>query len=201
MSGKKTKLIYQIILLSIGTFTVFYLNTKSKSNRDRFKTDFYPLIAHDPIINTKASDPNYLHSCIDLFKKIRNPNASLFFKPALKRPPDHLLDEFTMNGRMPIKRLWYINEVYSDSNSDKSSENFVFSIKHIKKQLRKIRKNAPLGYQDKDLNRIMHEYKSAFENKSMVVIGTQWPWIESIGIDLDVAHVLTLDYTRARYID
>lgn len=65
-------------------------------------------------------DPIYQKSCIDLFEKLRFPNLSLFFNQPLKEPPADLLDEFTMNGKMPITKWWYFNDLYSDSKSFKT---------------------------------------------------------------------------------
>lgn len=65
--------------------------------------------------NKDIANPVYQKTCIDLYKNMRFPNMSLFFKPALKEPPPNLLDEFTMNGKMPIKRWLYYNQIYSDS--------------------------------------------------------------------------------------
>ena len=150
---------------------------------------------------------SYASSCIDLFKKIRHPNESLLFRPALSRPPANMLAEFTMNGKMPITKWWYINEVYSDAEGNKSkSSNKTEKIRYlsngtINKYRFRIQHKMPLGYRDKILNEMMNCFGWAFFNRSMVVIGTQNPWIESIGIEIGARKVVTLDYTRANYED
>ena len=73
----------------------------------------------------------YDQSCLALYHKLRFPNLSLFFKPALKEPPVDLLDEFTQHGEMPIKKWWYINEVYSDSKGEQYKQKRVIKSKEI----------------------------------------------------------------------
>ena len=58
----------------------------------------------------------YKKDCLNLFKELNNPDPSLFHRPPLAKPPDHLMNEFTQNGEMPIKSIYYFNQVYSDSN-------------------------------------------------------------------------------------
>ena len=45
----------------------------------------------------------------------------------------------------------------------------------------------------------MKKYKEQINQKSLVVVGTQLPWIEAIGYELSAAQVTTLDYTRKKY--
>ena len=76
-------------------------------------------------------EPHYEQSCLALYHKLRFPDISLFFNPALKEPPANLLDEFTQHGEMPIKKWWYINEAYSDSKGDQSKVQRVINQKEI----------------------------------------------------------------------
>lgn len=157
----------------------------------------------DPIIIVdryeKTKDENYKKTCIDLYKKIRTVNKSLLFNPPLRKPPSEMLDEFTMNGQMPITKWFYINGLPSADEQNKSSR--IFNIEDINKIRTKIRSNEPLIYDDKILNEIMHKFALIFANKSMAVIGTIDPWIESIGIELGANHIATLEYSRAIYQD
>lgn len=94
------------------------------------------------------SKNDYRTECINLYKQLRFPNKNLFFNPALRKPPAHLLSEFTQHGQMPIKKWRYFNEVYSDSKGDQVKKQ-VIKKKEIENYLRMIRKNEPLIYEDK----------------------------------------------------
>ena len=45
----------------------------------------------------------------------------------------------------------------------------------------------------------MKKYKKHLKYQSLVVIGTQEPWIEAIGYWLSASKITTLDYTRKKY--
>ena len=81
--------------------------------------------------NENTREQHYVQSCLALYHKLRFPDMSLFFNPALKEPPANLLDEFTQHGEMPIKKWWYINDVYSDSKGDQSKVQRVIKQKEI----------------------------------------------------------------------
>lgn len=95
------------------------------------------------------SEKSYESTCIDIYKKLRFPAKNLFFNPALKQPPAHMLDEFTQHGEMPIKKWWYFNDVYADSEGAEKKNMRVFGKKEIEGLLNMVRKNKPLGYYDK----------------------------------------------------
>ena len=46
---------------------------------------------------------------------------------------------------------------------------------------------------------MMHYFKLAIVNRTLAVIGTQVPWIESIGVAIGCSRIVTLDYTRSKY--
>lgn len=126
MFGKK---ILVIISSSFILITLFFLQNQDSSISSKLKSiDFDIPIQKN---NKKTKDQHYEQSCMVLFHKLRYPNMSLFFNPALKEPPAYLLDEFTQHGQMPIKKWWYINEVYSDSKGDQSKEQRVIKQKEI----------------------------------------------------------------------
>lgn len=110
-----------------------------------------------------------------------------------------MLDEFTQHGEMPIKKWWYINEVYSDSNGENKNEKRVISKSEIELLRYKVKKNQPLNYFDKVLNELMHYFKPSINGKTLAVIGTQIPWIEAIGLEVGCSRIVTLDYTRSVY--
>ena len=98
------------------------------SNQKMLKT-FNPNSTKVKQNNTR--ERHYEQSCLALYHKLRFPDMSLFFNPALKEPPANLLDEFTQHGEMPIKKWWYINEAYSDSKGDQSKVQRVINQKEI----------------------------------------------------------------------
>lgn len=105
-----------------------------------------------------------------------------------------------MNGKMPITKYWYINEAYTDSNSENKSVLTETIYKKFYDQLKKVKSKQSLNYGDKVLNEMMHSYGDKIKNKFVVVIGTQVPWIEAIAYDIGASFITTLDYNRKRYI-
>ncbi len=151
----------------------------------------------------KISNPScykYKQECINLFKKLRYPNQSLIIRPPLRMPPQDLLNEFTQNGDMPITKEWYINEVYSDSTSlNTSNIQEIIKIKDFSIWLDKVKKHEPLNYGNTKLQTIMNKYLNRIQNKSILIMGTQLPWIEAISYELLASKITTLDYTRKQY--
>jgi len=150
----------------------------------------------------KISNPEcyaYKQECINLFKKLRYPNESLIIRPPLRMPPDDLLNEFTQNGEMPISRQWYINEVYSDASSANTNKQVLIRKEEFTNLLNKVRAHSPLNYNNTELQIVMKKYIKRIENKSILIMGTQIPWIEAISYEYLASKVTTLDYTRKKY--
>ena len=141
----------------------------------------------------------YRKECFNLFKKLRYPNKSLIIRPPVRMPPDDLMDRFTQNGDMPILKQLYFDQVYPDSNLNETILQSQITFTEFNKWLIKVKNNEPLNYGDKKFHRIMRIYKNSIKDKSLVVIGTEKPWIEAIGFDLSASHITTLDYTRKQY--
>ena len=89
----------------------------------------------------------YKSNCLAVYKKLRFPDPSLFYNPPLKEPPPEMLDEFTQNGLMPIKKYWYFNEIYSDSKGEEKKKR-VISKTEMDNLLTRVRNNEPLNYGD-----------------------------------------------------
>lgn len=200
MLGSLTKKHYIIFIVSI-TCIVFIFHQFRKSNgvilqniidKNEFKDALNKI--------TSGFDNKYPDKCIDLFKKLRYPNTSLIIRPPPKKPPADMMNDFTMNGKMPITSYLYFNEAYSDSNSDNKSVITETISQTFHDQLKKVRNKQGLNYGDKVLNQIMHSYADKIKNKFVVVIGTQVPWIEAIAYDIGASFITTLDYNRKRYI-
>lgn len=139
--------------------SIYFLNSSFNNNNanafDEIKFQSEKLIDTSWIPPSHSSWQNftnfddYKSFCFNLYKKLRFPNEKLFFNPALKRPPADMLDEFTQHGKMPIKKWWYINEVYVDSKGDEKKNKRVFTKDEIEGLLFLVRSNQPLGYDDK----------------------------------------------------
>jgi len=143
----------------------------------------------------------YKKECIRLFKKLRFPNKTLIIRPPLHMPPKYLLDEFTQNGEMPITKEFYFNEVYSDADSASSN---TFKQDLIRKEefislLNRVKAHSTLHYDNTEMQAIMKKYIKIIENKSILIMGTQIPWIEAISYEYLASKITTLDYTRKMY--
>jgi hypothetical protein len=153
--------------------------------------------------NRMISNEIYKENCLKLFKKLRYPNASLIFRPPLKRPPPDMMDDFEQNGDMPIKSDFYIDNTYSDSGLDSAATYKILPIitkKEMDEYREKVKKRENLGtYNDKVLTDKSYDYRLKVENKKVVVIGTEYPWIEAIASYLGASKVTTIDYTRKTY--
>jgi hypothetical protein len=143
--------------------------------------------------NDKCGD--YRRSCMQLFKKLRYPNKSLIIYPPLKEPPADMLLNFTQNGEMPLRRLWYFN----DATQSKNDIIGFISNKEIENWRLKVRKGEPLKYEDVNLRGLMYKYSQYIKNQYIAVIGTTAVWIESIAVELEAKKIYTLDYTRNKY--
>ena len=117
-------------------------------------------------------------------------------------PPADLMNRFTQNGDMPITRKFYFNEVYSDSNSNSKNIQENITASQFADLLKKVEKKEAIGWYGQSsfsLEAIMNKHLSKVKNKSLVVIGTQMPWVEAIGYRLLASQITTLDYTRKHY--
>ena len=101
---------------------------------------------------------NYKKECDKLFKKLRYPNQSLIMRPPPKMPPAELMNRFTQNGDMPITKEFYINEVYSDSNSNDKNKQAIVTATEFNGWLNKVKNNQPLNYGNIELQVIMKKY-------------------------------------------
>lgn len=143
----------------------------------------------------------YTDECLRLYKKLRHPNQSLIFQPPLRQPPAEMLNDFEQNGYMPIMRYIYCNDVYADSGlvDEKSKQIPVITKQQVDEYRTRSRKNETMSYGDLMLNTKALEYKDYIRDKSVVVIGTQSPWVEAIASEAGASRVTTVDYTRKRY--
>ncbi|CAF0944173.1 unnamed protein product [Brachionus calyciflorus] len=182
----------KIIICTIGilVFVLVYL----KQN-----TSVGSSINIEQITNGLTSS-TYEEKCLDLFKKQRHPNEKLINRPPLKEIPADMIDDFTMQGKMPNTQYWYFNDAYSDSDSNNKTINYEYSIMEIAQLVENVKnKIAQPHYGDKVLNDLIGNHSNYIKDKSVVVIGTQFPWVEAIAYYHGASHITTLDYTRKKY--
>jgi hypothetical protein len=141
----------------------------------------------------------YNTECLNLFKELKNPDPSKFFRPPLAKPPDNLMNEFTQNGEMPITNYWYFNNVYSDANQKEVEKKEIISKSEVDEFRLKDNKRVANYYGDWYNHQLMPKYSDYIKGKKLVVIGTEKPWLEAIALDAGAAKVITLDYTRKEY--
>ena len=188
----KKIVIFSISLITLTT--IYYLLSKSESKDKSFVVKL-----KDNIVEKFVKTDPYTKKCINLYKKLRYPNQSLIMRPPPQKPPADMMDEFTMNGKMPITRYWYINEAYTDSNSDNKSVVQEVISTQFTQYLGMVKRKEALNYEDTKLNEVMHSYGEYIKDKTVAVIGTQLPWIEAIAYDIGASSITTLDYTRKKY--
>jgi len=150
-------------------------------------------------ISLNASKEKYRLECVELYKKLRNPDTRYVFDPPVKQIPNELMNEFTENGTVKIEYIYY-NDLFKDSASnDKSKINRIITKNDLDYWIGKVNRNEPLGYDDKELRNIMFKMSSSLKNKTMAVIGTISVWVEAISLAVGCSKITTLDYTRNKY--
>ena len=141
----------------------------------------------------------YINDCLNLFKELKDPDPSKFYRPPLAKPPDNLMNEFTQNGEMPITKYWYFNDVYSDANKKEDKIKEIISKSEVDSYRLKGPNRAANYYGDWYNHQLMPKYSNYLKGKTLTVIGTIKPWLEAIALDAGASKVITLDYTRKEY--
>jgi hypothetical protein len=112
--------------------------------------------------------------------KINKKNLRLLFNLIFRLPKKqkinpHLLKEFSMNGKIPVK-YWFLDESYGENDY------ISFSKDQIKNYLKKIKKGKKFHYgnTDKWLYNAINKYP--LKNKSVAIMGSNLPVYESISL-------------------
>ena len=146
----------------------------------------------------------YLVSCLKLYNELRNPNPTMVYRPPLREIPVELFEEFTQHGDMPLAELVYFNDVYNDSNSIDKNEIFgkiaEKEVNDFVQRLETVDVYPAYGiYGDIYTYPTMNKFRGSLRGKSLVVVGTMFPWVEAIGVKLGMSKITSLDYTRKQY--
>ncbi|KAK2157389.1 hypothetical protein LSH36_193g15016 [Paralvinella palmiformis] len=112
--------------------------------------------------------------------------------PPPRYPPDSLIQNFTMNGQMPIIQYLYFEP--RPANSSPPTFNASYLDELITKVNEGVRVNtyAAGSCVEGTLNR----RKGDITGKRGVVIGTVTPWLEAILLAYGASHVTTLEYSK-----
>ena len=198
--SRSIQILFVIFIMLLIYLIYLYHVLKNNYNIDLNSSNY---IKKDYIEIFSENKEKYRDNCMKLFKKIRHPDPKKIFKPPLREPPVELLKDFEMNGDTPIKKFWYINEIYSDSDSNKKSEiKSVIEDSLLNEILRKIRNNEDFNdYHDFAMRDFFNEFSPVLKNKSIAVFGTQLIWIEAVAYDVGCSEIITLEYTRKTYSD
>lgn len=193
MVKNKQTILFLLIICALFIYISITYTTIGNVTKDRIINSLQTIERNE--VAKKSKYPIQRNECLKLYQTIRFPKISQIFNPPLAKPPPELYDDFTQHGKLPIRKYWYFNGI-QQSNS---------KIQPItKKEMDQMKKEAmniknPLGYNDTDLNELMHFYSSHLVNKSLAVIGTIYPWVEGIGLALNCARIVTLDYYMRDY--
>lgn len=142
-------LLLAVVLFLVGFFIGTWSSQPTTTNNNTPEILFSMDVKTNLNKNNTQQPSSYEQKCLRLFNRLRHPNTSLIFNPALKQPPEDMLDEFTQHGEMPITKWFYFNDVYSDSKGDSAEKKRIITRKQIEDLLKMVRNNEPLGYDDK----------------------------------------------------
>lgn len=100
--------------------------------------------------------------------------------------PDHLYNEFTMNGTIPVIYA------YSDDSQEKP---YIYTQEQVESFIDKAKAKETYyyGLTDTYLYQALDKYISHIENKNVAVMGSVLPWYESILLSYNACPV-TIDY-------
>ncbi|CAI5472527.1 unnamed protein product [Closterium sp. Yama58-4] len=103
-------------------------------------------------------------------------------------------DQFTLDGRVQV-----INQFRNKDAVDSGANAYVWSTDRIDKQAAMARRRDP-GFGSYGPN-VTASFYSAFEKyplggKKVLIIGSQWPWVEAICLGFDATAITTVDFNR-----
>lgn len=141
----------------------------------------------------------YLTKCINcqmVYKRMMMKKSAVGWPPP-KYPPYHLIKNFTQNGEMPIIGYYYDAQKYSGSNAYVAEWNNML----IKELVNKYNNHIPCGTynnveQQELIRTVLNDYD--LNNKTIVVIGSELPWLEAILTTKDPKSITTIEYGKIK---
>lgn len=113
-------------------------------------------------------------------------------------PPEELIPYYTLNGLIPFELGDYSNQTYVGTDSAKPQ----WTIDTFKPILSKIDQNfgterhiATYGMQPNDFAENIQQHID-MRGKRVLVIGTEYPWLEGLALWFGAQHVTTLEYGK-----
>jgi hypothetical protein len=207
----------QSLLIVLIIILCFYLNSFKRSPEIKYSTkinvepglivksysDLKAEIKSMQIIQPKSYQfplnkcLNYKSYCLNLFKRLVNPNKTMIYNPPMKQIPEGMLSDFTQNGDLPLTSYWYFNDINADIAKNESIDQKQFELFRDK-----IKNSKPLGYFDGlDFSKVLHEYKNSIESKQVLVIQSETVWIEALLYEMNASKITTLNNTRRYWTD
>ena len=115
---------------------------------------------------------------------------------APKQIPEDLLNEFTMNKRIPVKYVYY-NQQYLG----KEARDFLWKKDQIEDWISQAKKGKLHGnYGESETNALRDGIKHAagIKDGRVLVIGSENPWVEACVLEAGAKEVVTLEYGRIK---
>lgn len=135
-----------------------------------------------------------------LFEGLGRPQIARYkFSPPSRSIPAELMSAFTQNGAMPVRRYAYVNEAQDESNPLYAQRQTVITLGEVESWRAKVRKDQALSYNSFALARTMRKHRAQLADRSLLVLGSQQPWVEAIGLELDARPITTVDHAEKRY--
>jgi hypothetical protein len=107
--------------------------------------------------------------------------------------PRNLCKQYTMNGRVPIRK-WYF-----DDQTDADRSYIERSYEYIEELVQKARARTRFYYGATDDYMYKALEKYPIEGKHVLIVGSTTPWYEAICIAMSAASCTTIDYNKLRY--
>ncbi|KAL7505973.1 hypothetical protein ACHAXN_008056 [Cyclotella atomus] len=113
-------------------------------------------------------------------------------------PPEELIPYYTLNGLVPFELGDYGNQTYVGTDSATpmwTVDTFEPIIRKIDANFGTERHIATYGRQPNDFAENIHLHID-LKGKRVLVIGTEYPWLEGLALWFGAAHVTTLEYGK-----
>lgn len=167
--------------------------TKSKSRLEQLREACGDLC--DTSRPTKPSPAGYfeeLTTNVDCKRLFETPLLDTPAEKVVRAIPDDMLNEFTMNGRVPVER-WFLKDGYLGKKAKES----VWTYRIIEDwKARALNGTFDFGnYYEIDRSTLMEALQVAIlVNKTVLVLGSETPWVEALCLAAGAKNITTLEY-------
>eukprot|EP00386_Alphamonas_edax_P007657 GDKI01025476.1.p1 GENE.GDKI01025476.1~~GDKI01025476.1.p1 ORF type:complete len:391 (-),score=101.88 GDKI01025476.1:337-1509(-) len=136
---------------------------------------------------TRASEQVWLHTCQELYTKALHTANGTW--PPPRHPPEDMLRDYTMGGRVPLLD-WYMSGEVEHYNG---GGGFTWGHGYIE-QLKLKDKCMCAQYGLPNCDDALDKYSHLVSNRTGVVIGSETPWAEAVLLKFGARHVSTIEY-------